>query len=125
MTVTALSVRAGAMAWEASAKAMPYFAGWPMVAMSPTSGRAPPIFVSTSRRARPMQALARLPGPRQLVPAFMPSASAMGPRTSTAAVGVPVVVWMPSRLNFSSNVASAASRTTGNSAGRQPAITQQ
>ena len=70
-----------------------------------------------------MLALARLPGPRQLVPALMPSLRAIGPCTQSATQAVPVVVAMPRRLKSGSSVASAAASTTGSSAGRQPAIT--
>ena len=42
--------------------------------------------------ARPIAAFARLPGPRQLVPAFMFSASMIGPWAIVHTVGVPVVV---------------------------------
>ena len=107
-----------------SAKHSVYLPGWPMVAMSPTSERAPPMLRMQSCSARPMLALARLPGPRQLVPALMPSWRAIGPCTQSATQAVPVVVAMPSRLKSGfERGASAAASTTGNSAGRQPAIT--
>jgi hypothetical protein len=106
-----------------SAKHSVYLPGWPIVAMSPVSERAPPMLRMQSCRARPMPALARLPGPRQLVPALTPSWRAIGPWTQSATQALPVVVAMPSRLKSGSSVASAAASTTGSSAGRAPAIT--
>ena len=106
-----------------SAKQRVYLPGWPMDAMSPTSGSAPPMLRMTSCRARPMLALARLPGPRQLVPALTPSVRAIGPWTQRATQAVPVVVAIPSKLKSASSVAWAAASTTASSAGRQPAIT--
>ena len=46
--------------------------------MSPWPGRAPPMFIRQRRRARPMLALARWPGPSA------PQPEAMGPQTSRA-----------------------------------------
>ena len=107
-----------------SAKQNVYLPGWPMVAMSPTPARAPPTFRVIRLTARPMQAFARLPGPRIFPPAFSSSVSTTGPWTQMATVAVPVVLNTPSRLNRSSSVASTAVSTTGSSAGRQPARMQ-
>ena len=72
------AVRVGKGPSLRSAKHSVYLPGWPMVAMSPTSDRAPPMLRRVSCSARPMLALARLPGPRQLVPALTPSWRAIG-----------------------------------------------
>src|SRR5690606_14290131 len=100
-----------------------YFAGWPSVAMSISPARAPPAFWSVRRAARPIVALARLPGPKALEPLFIPIAEAMGPLTMTHTVAEPVVVAMPSRLNSGAVIASTAAPTTGRYAGAQPAST--
>ena len=55
-----------------SAKQNVYLPGWPSVAMSISPGRAPPTFCNVRRTARPMVALARLPGPNAFAAAFMP-----------------------------------------------------
>ncbi len=132
-TVTALAsggrprreAREGSRPPVPSAKQKPYLPGWPMVAMSPEPSTAPPMMRVTSAKALPMQALARLPGPSELVPLFRPSSATAGPHTITATAGVPVVVSRPSRLKSSARQASAAASTTGSSAGTQPAMTQQ
>ena len=131
MTVIALtslprprrSVRPGKGPSLRSAKQSVYLAGWPMVAMSPVSDRAPPMLRRQSCSARPMQALARVPGPMALVSALMPSLRAIGPWTQSATAALPVVVAMPRRLKSGSRIAWAAASTTGNSPGTQPAIT--
>src|SRR5690349_21804571 len=65
--------------------------GNPWVAWSITPGRAPPILIQANRAARPIAALARVPGPRQPVEAFMPMFSAAGPLTrNIAATGLVV-----------------------------------
>ena len=110
-TVTALSpaprpnrLRYGGhgLAASFSAKHQVYFAGEPCVARSVSPGSAPPTFIIISRRARPMVALARLPGPKQPAPLFMPICSASSPWTITSSAHGCVVVCMPKRLNIPS-----------------------
>ena len=52
-----------------------------------------------------------------------PSFCAIGPWRQSATEALPVVVAIPRRLKSGSSRACAAARTTGNSAGTQPAIT--
>ena len=63
--------------------------------------------------ARPIVALARLPGPKALAPPFMPIARATGPFTTTSGAAMCVVACTPLRLNSGSVSASSAARTTG------------
>ncbi len=46
-------------------------------------GRAPPMLRTIRLRARPMLALARLPGPKALNPLFIPIRLVTGPFTTT------------------------------------------
>ena len=73
--------------------------------------------------ARPIVALARLPGPNALAPPFMPIALAIGPFTTTSGAATCVVACTPFRLNAGSVSASIAARTTGAYSGRHPAMT--
>src|SRR3989304_1502098 len=50
--------------------------------MEISRGRAPPRFIRMRRRARPMVALARNPGPKTPKPAFSPIRDRMGPLTT-------------------------------------------
>src|SRR5262249_61898865 len=75
------------------------------------------------RSARPRVVLARLRGPRQLVPLLMPSFAEMGPLTMSHTVTGLVVVCMLPRLTLGSATASAAAMRTGRYSGGQPAIT--
>src|SRR3954463_12632704 len=58
-----------------SAKQYGYFAGCPCVDASPSRGRPPPLCKRMSRMARPVVALARLPGPNVPKPALYPALS--------------------------------------------------
>src|SRR5574341_768792 len=86
-------------------------------------GSEPPQFSSTRRMARPMVALARLPEPKALQPAFMPIFFAMGPFTTRSGEAMCVVACTPFRLKAGSHKASMAARTTGAYSGLQPART--
>ena len=48
-------------------------------------------FITISRMARPMVALARLPGPKTLPAAFMPMSSTTGPETINSGAEPPVL----------------------------------
>src|SRR5438309_5454211 len=95
-SVTVLSLRLkprstchGSHGWFSSFSAMQHvnFPGVPIVARSETPGRYLRQLSSTSRRARPIVALARTPGPNTLLVALMPSLRAIGPFTTMAIVG--------------------------------------
>src|SRR5882724_10824896 len=86
-------------------------------------GRAPPILTQQRRRARPIVAFARQPGPKTPAPELMSSAPRIGPFTITSGATASVVPDTPSRQNRSSQTASTAASTTGRYSGRQPAIT--
>src|SRR6266545_521909 len=86
-------------------------------------GRAPPILAQTRRRARPMVALARQPGPNRPSPELMSSAARAGPLTMKRGATASVVPETPRGANASSHMASTPARTAGRYSGRQPAIT--
>jgi hypothetical protein len=106
-----------------SARQNEYLAGWPRVAMSISPGFAPPTFWSTRRTARPMVALARLPGPKAFACGFIPMRIAPGPFTITRVAAEPVVVEMPTRLKSPSARPSTAAATKPRYSGLHPAIT--
>ena len=68
--------------------------GKPCVALSISPGAAPPMLRRTRRTARPIEAFARFPGPRQLAPLLMPISLRIGPFTITPTPTGLVVVWM-------------------------------
>src|SRR5437773_10509512 len=88
-----------------------------------TPGRAPPRLAQISRRARPMVALARVPGPRAPAAQLSWIAARAGPLTMKIGATASVVPEMPTRSNASSHIARTAATTTGMYSGRQPAIT--
>ncbi|OYU18701.1 MAG: hypothetical protein CFE34_09050 [Rhodobacteraceae bacterium PARR1] len=91
--------------------------------MSVRPGTPPPMFVSTSRRARPMVAFALVPWPNTLVPLFRPIACRIGPWTNTTGATGWVVAWIAARLNAGLAMPLSAASSTGMYAGRHPAIT--
>src|SRR4051812_17930276 len=131
-TVTTESSRAkprstcsGSHGLPASSSAMqkPSLPGWPRVERSSRPGAPPPVSVTTSRSARPIDRFARQPGPRTPIPLWTPIASATGPPTTTSWPAGWVVTACPLRLKAGSSAASTAARTTGKYSGRQPART--
>src|SRR5262249_5824972 len=69
-----------------------YRPGWPNVDIEISPARVPPRFTMTSRRARPIVALARAPGPNTPAAQLMPEAGGPGPWSVVrggARVGVP------------------------------------
>ncbi len=70
-----------------------------------------------------MVALARLPEPNTLQPAFIPIVLRTGPFTTRSGLAMCVVACTPFRLKRVSHKASSAASTTGAYSGRQPAIT--
>src|SRR5215472_7935556 len=94
-----------------------------MIDLDTSPGRAPPAFAMSKRRARPILALARQPGPRAPRPALSPACSAAGPLTMANGVDGPVVVAMPLRLKSGTQTARTRAVSTGRYAGRQPAMT--
>src|SRR5262249_28295301 len=96
-----LSTWYGADGLWASFSAVQYgdLPGWPRVALSSSPGQPPPTFKRTSRIARPIVALARLPDPKQLPPPFIPISRAIGPFTTRKGAAMCVVAWTPFRLN--------------------------
>ena len=86
-------------------------------------GVAPPRFISTSRSARPMVALARWPGPKRLAPELISNCCAICPLTMISGAAPPVLAVEAWGLTRSLVVASTAAMTTGAYAGRQPAMT--
>lgn len=70
-----------------------------------------------------MQALARLPLPKVLVPALMPSRLTMGPLTMTSTESGLVVVATPRRSNSGWLTASTAATSKGMCLGSHPAMT--
>ena len=89
--------------------------------MSP--GVRPATLRTMSRRARPMAALARNPGPRHPASAWMPTCEATGPLTIMTCMAPPVVAAVPARLKPSRMAALTPATTTGKCSGLQPAIT--
>ena len=59
--------------------------------MSSTPVTAPVTLEMISRIARPIVALARLPGPKRLTPEFIPNSRVIGPFT-TVSVAAPIVL---------------------------------
>ena len=90
-----------------------YLPGWPSVLLSRPPGTPPPTLSSTRRIALPIVALARLPGPKRLQPAFIPTACRIGPLTMTSGAAMCVVACMPFRLKCGLHIATSADRTTG------------
>src|SRR5439155_1720646 len=88
-----------------------------------TPGRAPPRLAQISRRARPMVALARVPGPRAPAAQLSSIVTRAGPLTMKMGATASVVPEIPTRSNASSHIARTAATTTGMYSGRQPAIT--
>ena len=80
-------------------------------------------FIRMSRTARPMVELARLPGPKRLLRALMPSSCTTGPLTITSTAAPPMLDDGPTRLKGGASMASVAASTTGMYSGLQPAIT--
>jgi hypothetical protein len=78
---------------------------------------------STSRSARPIVALARLPDPKALQPPFMPISRAIGPLTTSSGAAMCVVACTPFKLKALAVSARIAARTDGAYSGLQPAIT--
>src|SRR5689334_15519651 len=111
------------LAASCSAKQSEYFPAQPWVDWSSTPGWQPRPFSSTSRRARPMVALARTPGPKRFPPPCRPIASRTGPLTITMSAAPPVLVAGPWSVNAGSPMARSAAPTTGKYSGRQPAMT--
>src|SRR6185503_11079648 len=88
-----------------------------------TPGIAPPTLAHTSRRARPIVALARHPGPNTPTPELISSAARTGPLIASSGATASVVPDTPSSAKAGSQMASTAAITTGRYSGRQPAIT--
>src|SRR3989304_1246996 len=63
--------------------------------MEISRGRAPPRFIRMRRRARPMVALARNPGPKTPKPAFSPIRDRMGPLMAKRGAAKGVGAWGP------------------------------
>src|SRR5947208_9080245 len=78
----------------------------------------------TSRRARPIVALARKPLPRHPALLLMLRARAMGPLTTKAGVLMWVVDCTPCKLNVSVSMALTPGRITGRSDGCNTALKQ-
>src|SRR5215467_3685821 len=100
-----------------------YFPGCPRQERSNSPGIAPQVFISTSRLARPMVALARLPGPNRLLRQLIWSCSTTGPLTISMIAEPPRLADGPTRLNCGCTIASTAATTTGAYSGKHPAIT--
>ena len=107
-----------------SAKQKLYLPGVDSVALSISPGTRPPRLRITKRRARPMDALALYPGPKQPLSSFIPSYPAKGPLAMMIRAAPPVVTDTPATLNSSASTASTAATTTGKYSGRQPAMTE-
>ena len=97
--------------------------GWPWVDLSAMPGAMRKTLRMISRTARPMVALARLPGPKRLTPAFMPISSTIGPLTISSGAEPPVLAVLPWKLYGRSFMASKAATRIGKYSGRQPAMT--
>src|SRR5437868_11568814 len=98
-----------------------YFAGPPCVDASPGPGTAPATCSRIKRSARPVVALARLPGPNAPSPLLYPARSAISPCTIINGATGCVVALTPRRLSFFSPRARVAATSTGMYSGRQPA----
>src|SRR5262245_29242081 len=84
---------------------------------------APPRLRTMRRRARPIVALARYPGPNTPAPAFISRRVRTGPFTMKSGAALLVVADTPCRSKASSHIASTPAMTTGMYSGRHPAIT--
>ena len=92
--------------------------------MSEVPGRAPPRFIMQSRNARPIEALARWPGPRAPKRAAIgPQAWRAGPLTISSGAMQWVVPCISVRSKAGSHTARTAATTTGMWSGVQPAMT--
>src|SRR5947208_825562 len=94
-----------------------------MVDMLMVRAEAPPTLATISRRARPIVALARQPGPNTPAAQLMSSALRAGPLTMKSGEWKLVVADTPWRSKASSHMASTPAMTTGRYSGRQPAMT--
>ena len=97
--------------------------GWPWVDLSEMPGTIRKTFIRMRRTARPMVALARLPGPNRFTSAFMAMSSVTGPLTTSSGAEPPVEAVEPWKLKPGSFMASKAATSTGKYSGRQPAMT--
>ena len=97
--------------------------GWPCAARSSSPGRPPPTLRTTSWRARPIVRFARLPWPRQLPPAFIPTSALSGPETTIVGPAGYVVATRPCSANSSAHAASTAASTMGSASSGHPAMT--
>ena len=82
----------------------------------------PPRFNSISRIARPIDALARKPGPKQPLPPCNPIFRAYGPSTIMSGAALPMVPCTPFRLSSSRSMSAMPPSTTGRYSGLHPAI---
>src|SRR5436309_6164603 len=94
-----------------------------MVDMLMVLAEAPPTLATRSRRARPMVALARRPGPNTPAAQLMSRAMRAGPLTMKRGEWKLVVADTPWRSKASSHMASTPAISTGMYSGRQPAMT--
>ncbi len=81
-----------------SAMQQPYLPGQPVVERSEMPGIIWKMFMITRRIARPMVALARLPGPNTLTLAFIPISSRISPEMITTGAEPPVLAVEPWKL---------------------------
>src|SRR5215471_3651057 len=100
-----------------------YRPGWPKVDIDVSPGLTPPILIITSRRARPIVALARKPGPKTPNEQLSPIRGRIGPLTRMRGAEKCVDVDIPWRLKAGSHAASTAASTTERYSGRHPAMT--
>src|SRR5262249_11360127 len=91
--------------------------------MEISPARVPPRLIMTRRRARPMVALARKPGPKTPAAQLMPMLRRTGPFTMMRGEVALVVPDWPCKLNRESHAASTTASSTGKYSGRHPAIT--
>ena len=84
-----------------------------MTLRSNKPGTAAQAFIRIRRMARPMVALALLPGPNRFPLEFIPIWLIMGPFTITSMAAPPRLDDGPTRLNFGSSIALLAASTTG------------
>ena len=90
-----------------------YLAGLPIAVASNLPVTAPKMLRATSRTARPIVALARLPEPSALEPEFIPIPAACGPLTITHEAAPPVLLNAAWALNEGSSTALSAATTIG------------
>ena len=81
--------------------------------MSDSPGRAPPMLIIASLKARPMLALARCPGPIKPKPLASPQASRAGPLTIRSGARQCVVDCISAKSNVGWQTARQAASTTG------------